>query len=641
VTLATFIDLQKAFDKVWKDGLQVKLLRSGIQGKMYRWTKSYLHNRRARVQVDGQCGRKVLLRQGVPQGGVLSPTLFILFINDLVPELPKGVHAALYADDLVLWCCEEYATTATYRMQHALDKVAAWANDWRVTINREKTTATLFSLSPKQKPGKLTLQGSQLQFQDQQTYLGVTFDKRMTWKPHIQDAESKARRKLNIMRKLAGTQWGANENILRNVYQGTVRPHLEYSSCAWMTAAKTHQQNMDRVQNQALRIITGGMRSTPIHTMEKKTGIPPLCERRDCRAMQQANKFKHSIDHPMKARLEQLSSGRLKRSSFAKETAALNTKHKAKLPEVTEAHTAAVPAPWDKKPTNFTISSSVPYLLKKEEQSNEIKKALTLAMLEEKYPADAWIRAFTDGSATNATERGGAGVYIQYPNGQWQAEAKATGLHCTNYRSEEEALISAANIISCKAGPDDQVVFLTDALSVLQAIPNNKVPRLENALQNVKCLRTVVQWIPSHCGIEGNEEADRMAKLGAEDDQEENKVNPAEMNTIIKSLYGRKKLRDRSDQLTRKGQVVIFRLRTGHCRLKQHLHQKFRVVPSPMCNCGTAEETVDHVLQNCKRFNTLRKEIWPHPVPLQEKLHGTLEELRKTVDFVSRTDLQI
>ncbi|KAK7114739.1 hypothetical protein V1264_000745 [Littorina saxatilis] len=73
VTLATFIDLQKAFDKVWKDGLLVKLLRSGVKGNMYQWTKSYLHNRKARVLVDGHCGRKVLLRQGVPQGGVLSP----------------------------------------------------------------------------------------------------------------------------------------------------------------------------------------------------------------------------------------------------------------------------------------------------------------------------------------------------------------------------------------------------------------------------------------------------------------------------------------------------------------------------------------------------------------------------------------
>ena len=91
--------------------------------------------------------------------------------------------------------------------------------------------------------------------EDQHTYLGVTLDKRMTWKQHITSAQAMARRKLNIVRKLAGTKWCANEKILKSVYQGNVRQHLEYGSSAWMTAAKSHHQTLDKVQNQALRII--------------------------------------------------------------------------------------------------------------------------------------------------------------------------------------------------------------------------------------------------------------------------------------------------------------------------------------------------------------------------------------------------
>ena len=159
------------------------------------------------------------------------------------------------------------------------------------------------------------------------TYLGVTYDKRLTWKQHIQRAETKARRKLNVMRKLAGTNWGANEKILKQVYQSTVRPHLEYGASAWMTAAQAHQNTLEKVQNQALRIITGSMRSTPIAKMEQVTGLPPLKTRWKSKAMAQYTKVKALGDHPMHSRAEQLGSGRLARSNFLRETKKLQRVH--------------------------------------------------------------------------------------------------------------------------------------------------------------------------------------------------------------------------------------------------------------------------------------------------------------------------
>ena len=106
-TLSVWIDLQKAFDKVWTDGLLLKLRTCNISGNMFKWIKSYTHNRRARVVIDNNRSKKILLRHGVPQGGVLSPTLFIVFMNDLVKQLPTFVKSAMYADDLVMWSTEE------------------------------------------------------------------------------------------------------------------------------------------------------------------------------------------------------------------------------------------------------------------------------------------------------------------------------------------------------------------------------------------------------------------------------------------------------------------------------------------------------------------------------------------------------
>ncbi|KAK7103079.1 hypothetical protein V1264_019752 [Littorina saxatilis] len=97
------------------------------------------------LYVSSRLSRRVLIRHGVPQGGMISPTLFLIFIN----ELPKGVKAALYADDLVMWCTEEHSTTATYRLQLAADKLAAWTDDWCVKVNLEKSPTTFFTLSQK------------------------------------------------------------------------------------------------------------------------------------------------------------------------------------------------------------------------------------------------------------------------------------------------------------------------------------------------------------------------------------------------------------------------------------------------------------------------------------------------------------
>ena len=147
-------------------------------------------------------------------------------------------------------------------------------------------------------------------------------------------------------------------------------------------------------------------------------------------------------------------------------------------------------------------------------------------------------KVYTGGSATNAVLQGGAGVYIRYLSRREKKEALPTGLHCTNYRAEMEALIHAAHTISCEVQEDEQVVFLTDAMSVLQATINNKLSHLKKALSKIKCLRITLQWIPAHCGIDGNEEADNLAKMGANKEQKDNKVRPSETNTIINvSVY--------------------------------------------------------------------------------------------------------
>jgi ribonuclease HI len=157
-----------------------------------------------------------------------------------------------------------------------------------------------------------------------------------------------------------------------------------------------------------------------------------------------------------------------------------------------------------RKGNNVTTQTTIPLLNAKDEQSDNVRKTVTMSMLEEKYPSELRVRVYTDGSATNATTNGGTGIYIEYPNGDQQSMSIPTGLHCSNYKAEEEALINAANYI--KEGAENrQVIFLTDALSVIQALNNNKLPQLERTIYSIKSLKIAIQLIPSHCIIDGNE----------------------------------------------------------------------------------------------------------------------------------------
>ena len=275
--LAVFFDPSKAFNKVWKEGLLLKLLCAGVHGKMYKWLSDFLFNRTATVNIDGMISRQVKLREGVLQGGVVSPTLFPVYINNITTTELRHVSNTLHADDIVAWCAEEHTTTDDHRIQNTINKVCSWA----LQLNTTKTISTLFTLSTAKEKVSLKSNNQPVPQAETPTFLGVSLNTRLTWKPHLEAVEAKATRKLAIMKKLAGTTWGANSAILKQVYTGAVGPVAEYAYTTWNTVSKTNKSKLDRVQNISLRNILGAIRSKPIQQMEKTADLQPL----ECRSM--------------------------------------------------------------------------------------------------------------------------------------------------------------------------------------------------------------------------------------------------------------------------------------------------------------------------------------------------------------------
>ena len=144
-TTAVFVDLQQAYDRVWRKGLLLKLQNMGIKGNMYSWIKSFLTDRLIQTQLNDSRSSKAVLEEGLPQGSSISCTLFLVFLNDISDVLKT--ENALLADDLVLWHTSNSTIISRRRLQEDLDSLGVYCRFWKMKINCDKTVYTIFSRS--------------------------------------------------------------------------------------------------------------------------------------------------------------------------------------------------------------------------------------------------------------------------------------------------------------------------------------------------------------------------------------------------------------------------------------------------------------------------------------------------------------
>ena len=445
---------------------------------------------------------------------------------------------------------------------------------------------------------------------------------------------------------------GSRIQILTRVYTGAVRPAMEYASTSWSTAAKTNISRLDKVQNMGLRLILGAMKTTPVKDMEKTADIEPLERRRDLKILFQGEKMKRLPTHQLHSRLEQPTKNRLKRTSLNHKYKGLSTVHKEVL-QTGEETPNPLPLPeWrPDDEADITISLTVPGITSKDQAETALKN-LTLAMIEDSYPAGTWTHVYTDGSAEKATHNGGSGVHIQYTDGDNSNFAVPGGQLCSNYRAEVLTITTAANFLTSSEKPLGKVSIFTDSMSTLQALDssdrNPLIRTLKDSLSSLsKIVPITLHWIPAHVGIPGNEQADKLAKEGSQLPQQPVPSTYEEAKTILRAKFnkdwatennGYQARRDPIRFLERQHQTSIYRLRTGHCCLRSHLH-RIGVKQSPLCECGV-NQTPYHILQDCPLLQAERLRVWPVATDVETKLQGTVDDLNRTVQFLTSTELK-
>ncbi|MFI5407427.1 MAG: RNA-directed DNA polymerase, partial [Nitrososphaerales archaeon] len=278
-TLVITLDYTRAFDLVWKDGLLIKMMSLNISGNILQWTRSFLTDRGNIISINNTHSHSYTLENGIPQGSCLSPTLFLIMMNDF-PELSKFTSQALFADDGNIWRSGTNLKQITHHMQQDLHTIENWSTKWGFILNPGKTTGILFSRQHSQEPIHLSIKNKTINIESKFKFLGVTFDTKLTWKTHVEDLVKKTQQTLNLMRCFQGVHWGASNNTLLTLYKALIRSKLDYGSTLYMDACKTTLKRLDSLQYKALCIVLGAAKGTSLAALLAEVGETSLNIRR-------------------------------------------------------------------------------------------------------------------------------------------------------------------------------------------------------------------------------------------------------------------------------------------------------------------------------------------------------------------------
>ena len=239
------LDFSKAFDKVNHSKLLWKLHQYGIRGQVLGWIRAFLGSRSQRVVLDGEESESIPVTSGVPQGSVLGPILFLIYINDLSDGIFSKVR--LFADDTALYLTIEGKDDGA-ALQQDLDRLSVWESMWDMEFNPSKCQVVQVTGSRRPMNTIYMLHGQVLEAVTSAKYLGVDIASTLSWNSHIDRVVGNANRSLGFIRRNIKTKMS---KVRETAYNTLVRPQLEYTSAVWDPHTKERITQIEKVQRRA------------------------------------------------------------------------------------------------------------------------------------------------------------------------------------------------------------------------------------------------------------------------------------------------------------------------------------------------------------------------------------------------------
>ena len=266
VVCGIYLDLKKAFDTVDPKVLHLKLQKYGLGHTALQIIKSYLESRTQCVEIDGIRSRYNNIHIGVPQGSILGPLLFLIYINDF-PKVCSQSTCLLYADDTALFFEGSSSIELQGKLNKDLPDVCKWLQVNKLSLNTEKTFCQLYNQTKKQFNLNVYLNGKEINFVDKVKYLGMFIDKKLAWQEHIDYVATTLSANIGVLYR---SKYFLDQSTRLLLYNSLILPHLNYCAIIWAHTFPTYMQTIVVLQKRAVRIIDNADRLAHTDPIYKK-----------------------------------------------------------------------------------------------------------------------------------------------------------------------------------------------------------------------------------------------------------------------------------------------------------------------------------------------------------------------------------